>query len=78
MQDKPKPGAFDIDEFVAGLANDLSSLRSGHISTNEARTRTQLAREILRAIGYQIIAGKYLYVHAQEIRPVTFVDDDHD
>jgi hypothetical protein len=41
---------LDLNEVTLGLVQDLRDLRAKKISNADARTRAQLAREILRAV----------------------------
>lgn len=41
---------FSLNEVTLGLVKDLRDLREKKITNADARTRAQLAREILRAV----------------------------
>lgn len=51
---------LNLQDLVTGLAGDLRQLREGKISVREARARAELARQILRAIHYVVVAQKFL------------------
>lgn len=42
--------ALSLNEVTLGLCQDLKDLRARKITNADARTRAQLAREILRAV----------------------------
>jgi hypothetical protein len=51
---------FNLDSLILGLANDLRDLRAGRISVPDARARAELARQIMRGVGYALQARKVL------------------
>lgn len=51
---------FDLMKFTDDLAADLRALRAGTISVQDARVRADLARQVLRSIGFVITAQKML------------------
>ena len=55
--------SIDLSAVTLGLCKDLDELRKGNITNADARTRAQLAREILRSVhmqleGMKVIEGK--------------------
>ena len=47
---------IDVVQFALGLIDDLDKLRSGEISIPDAQARANLARQVMRAVGYVVQA----------------------
>lgn len=58
---------FDLIEFTNGLVDDLHKLRAGQISNEAARLRSDLARQILRAVNYIMIGHRRIEAVAARI-----------
>lgn len=60
----PVPGTmnerFDLGRFTDRLIEDLELLRAGKITPTDARARADLARQVLRSIGYVLEAQKVI------------------
>ena len=59
-EEGPLSKRFNLLNFTDSLIDDLEQLRAGKISTREAATRAELARQILRAVGLIVTAQKYM------------------
>lgn len=57
---QPLAERLDLATLIAGLMDDLKSLRMGKITIREAHARAELARQILRGVHYVVTAQKYL------------------
>lgn len=64
---------FNLMGFTDALIDDLNLLREGKISTHEAHARANLAKQILKAVNYTIIAQKFLVENAQEVQKISKV-----
>lgn len=51
---------FNLEDVVAGLVKDLSLLRAGKITVNDAKTRGELGKQILRGVGLFLQGEKML------------------
>lgn len=51
---------FSLDDLIGGLSSDLRELRAGKISVRDAHARAVLAKQILRAVHYVVMAQKYM------------------
>jgi hypothetical protein len=60
---------FNLDAVVLGLASDLTQLRAGEISIEDARVRAELAKQIMNGIRLVVNAQKYL---EQTMKPLAF------
>lgn len=49
-----------LSGFTLELIQDLKDLRAGDITINDARARTQLAREVLRSVQLRLVGLKYM------------------
>ncbi len=58
---------FNLTSFTDDLINDLHLLRNGKISVRDAHARAELARQVLRAVHYVVIAQRYLVDRALPI-----------
>lgn len=54
---------FNLDSVVLGLASDLTDLRAGNISVEDARVRAEIAKQIMNGIRLVVNAQKYLEQH---------------
>jgi len=63
----PLSDHFSIDAIIGGLASDLSNLRAGTISVEDARVRAELAKQIFNGVRMVINAQKFLSVNAKQI-----------
>ncbi len=59
--------ARNLATFAHSLMDDLDALRSGKITINEAKARTEMAREILRAFHLNIQAMRFISGHAKSL-----------
>lgn len=58
---------FDLMSFTDSLIVDLNSLRAGKISVRDALARAELAKQVLRSVGYVVVAQKYLSDSAKPV-----------
>lgn len=70
VNQSPIMDRFNLVGFTDGLIDDLRLLREGKISTHEAHARANLAKQILKAINYTIIAQKFLVENAQNVQQI--------
>jgi len=56
----PVTQRFNLEDVVAGLVKDLSLLRAGKITVNDAKTRGELGKQILRGVGLFLQGEKML------------------
>ena len=56
----------DLNSVTLGIIKDLEDLRAGDITNTDARTRAQLAREILRAVNLNMQGMKM--IEAQKLQ----------
>lgn len=56
-----------LEAFAEGLIADLEDLRAGRITIKEAKARTDLAREVLRAFHLNLQGLRYLSGQAKQI-----------
>lgn len=61
----PISDRFSLDEIISGLAGDLASLRAGRISVEDARTRAEIAKQIMNGVRLVVNAQKYLEQRAR-------------
>ena len=66
-----EPAAMDLHNFTKGLIQDLESLRAGEITNADARTRAQLAREVLRSAHLQLQGMRFLAGQAKALPAVN-------
>jgi len=67
----PLTERFNLMDFTDSLIADLSALRAGQISTKDAMARAELAKQVLRSIGFVVTAQKYLSDRAKLIAPTN-------
>lgn len=65
----PLSERFNLMTFTDSLIQDLALLRAGKITTKDAMARAELAKQVLRSIGYVVTAQKYLSDSAKRIEP---------
>jgi hypothetical protein len=63
-----------LSGFTLELIQDLKDLRTGDITINDARARTQLAREVLRSIQLRLAGLKYMSEAAKAFPPTGGTD----
>ena len=66
----PLARRFNLMEFTDDLIHDLDLLRAGKISARDATVRSELARQVLRAIGLVVTAQKFIEGNATVLPPV--------
>lgn len=59
---------FSIDAVINGLANDLTELRAGTISVENALTRAALARQLFNGVRLVIQGQRMLAEKAKPVR----------
>ena len=62
---------IDLTDVTLGLIDDLIKLRRGEITNADARTRAQLAREILRSVHLQIEGMRRIEANAKRVKSIT-------
>lgn len=62
---------FQLDAIIMGLAADLDLLRAGKISVDDARARSELAKQIMNGVRLIINARRSLEAEA---RLLTAID----
>lgn len=67
----PLTERFNLVSFTDSLIVDLNQLRSGKISVKDALARAELAKQVLRSIGYVVQAQKFLSDNAQPVQSIT-------
>lgn len=70
MADEPQSTLdedFSLKSIVDGIVGDLNELRAGRISVADARVRAELAKQVLRGIGYAVQAQKFLAGQAAQL-----------
>jgi len=60
---------FSLDSVINGLAGDLTALRAGKISVEDARVRAELAKQILNGVRTVVNAQKFLEGRALPLPP---------
>ncbi len=65
----PLTKRFNLMEFTDDLIRDLDDLRAGKISTRDAQSRAELAKQVLRAIGLVVAAQKFIEGTARLVAP---------
>lgn len=64
--DGPLSDSLNLQGLILDLIGDLRALREGRISVQDARARSEIARQILRGIHYVVTAQKYIEGRALE------------
>jgi hypothetical protein len=72
----PLTERFDLLAFTDHLIMDLAALRAGKISVRDAMARAEIAKQILRSVGYVITAQKYLLDSAKPANPPMSIGGD--
>jgi hypothetical protein len=67
----PMTARFDLLTFTDDLIGDLRDLRQGKISVRDARTRAEIARQVLRAVHYVVSAQKFIEQQALPVPPTA-------
>ena len=67
LEPGPLTQRFNLMAFTDDLIADLTALRNGKISVQDAKARADLAKQVLRAVGHVITAQKYLSDQARQI-----------
>ena len=67
---EPLTDQLDITRFTLELIEDLRLLRAGKISVTDARARAEVAKQVLRAIGYVISAQRLLGDRARTVQAI--------
>lgn len=63
----PLTERFNLMDFTDKLIDDLNLLRDGKISVHEAHARANLAKQILKAVHYTIVAQKFMIEQATAV-----------
>jgi hypothetical protein len=58
---------FNLETVIQGIADDITALRAGQISIDDARTRAELAKQFMNGVRLVINAQKYLEDRARLI-----------
>jgi hypothetical protein len=66
----PLSERFNLDAVIYGLASDLDALRAGQISVDDARARSELAKQIMNGVRLVINARKSLEAEARLVSAV--------
>jgi hypothetical protein len=69
LSDKKTHESRSLADFANSLIEDLEALRAGKITIREAKARTELAREILRAFHLNIQGMRFLSGAAKALPP---------
>ena len=64
----PLTDRFNLMDFTDSLILDLQSLRAGKISIKDAMARAEIAKQVLRSVGFVVSAQKYLSDNAKPIK----------
>ncbi len=67
----PLTERFNLVDFTDSLITDLHMLRSGQISIRDAMARAEIAKQVLRSVGFVVSAQKYLSDNAKPIKELT-------
>lgn len=65
IEPAPLTDRFNLMAFTDELIDDLKALRENKISVNEAHARANLAKQILKAVHYTIVAQKFMLEQTQ-------------
>lgn len=63
----PLDETFDLESVIKGLAFDLTELRAGRISVEDAKARAELGKQIMNGVRLVINARKSLESNARQI-----------
>lgn len=72
----PLTERFNLLEFTDSLIGDLHLLRAGRISVKDAMARAEIAKQVLRSVGYVVTAQKYLAENAKPVKEIPTRDSD--
>lgn len=61
----PLTDRFNLMSFTDELIDDLKKLRKNEISVHEAHARANLAKQILKAVHYTIVAQQFMIEQAK-------------
>ncbi len=61
----PLTDRFNLLAFTDSLILDLQALRAGRISVKDAMARAEIAKQVLRSVGFVVTAQKYLSENAK-------------
>lgn len=67
----PLTERFNLVDFTDSLIMDLHALRSGKISIRDAMARAEIAKQVLRSVGYVVSAQKYLSDNAKPMKELA-------
>ena len=67
----PLDEQFSLEDVIKGLAADLSELRAGKISIDDAKARAELGKQIMNGVRLVINARKSLEGGARQIGKAT-------
>lgn len=67
----PLTERFNLVEFTDSLIGDLNALRAGRISVKDAMARAEIAKQVLRSVGFVVSAQKYLSENAKPIKAIS-------
>lgn len=80
MSDVKHPGPlterFNLVDFTDSLIMDLQALRSGKISIRDAMARAEIAKQVLRSVGYVVMAQKYLSDTAKPVNQLPTMESE--
>lgn len=63
----PLDGLISYKDFIAGLVGDLTALRAGELTVAQARARSDLAKQIVRAVAVGLDAQRLLVESAKPV-----------
>ena len=67
----PLTERFNLVDFTDSLITDLHMLRGGKISIRDALARAEIAKQVLRSVGYVVMAQKYLSDAAKPVNQLS-------
>lgn len=67
----PLTDRFNLMEFTDSLILDLQALRAGRISVKDAMARAEIAKQVLRSVGFVVTAQKYLSENAKPVKEIS-------
>jgi len=74
IESSPLTERFDLLGFTDSLIMDLQALRAGKISVKDAMARAEIAKQVLRSVGYVVSAQKYLSERAKPVNQLSTRD----
>jgi hypothetical protein len=66
----PLTERFNLVDFTDSLIADLQALRAGQISIRDAMARAEIAKQVLRSVGFVVSAQKYLSDNAKPVKGI--------